>query len=91
LKVKQTENFHLIDREYEIWGLEQDEILIVTIVVFGGFFPLLFVNYFFFLPAPLAWLFALLFYKNRKSKDNVRGRFVRKLLEKIMGRRIWYV
>jgi len=91
LKVKQTENFHLLDKEYEIWGLELDEILIISLVVFGGFFPLLFINFFLYLGAPLVWLFGLLLYKNRKSESNVRGRFVRELLEKLTGRRVWYV
>lgn len=89
--MKQTENFHLIDREYEIWGLEQDEILVIGLLVVGIFLPLFLVNYFLFLPAPLVWLVALLLYKNRKSEDNVRGRFVRKLLEKLTGRRVYYV
>ena len=91
MRLNEKNNLYLIDKEYEVWGLESDEILAVTFAVGILTFPLLFVHYLLMTLSPLAWLVALLFVKNKKSEHSVRGRFVRTVLEKLTGKRVWYV
>jgi len=91
MRLNEKNNLYLIDKEYEVWGLESDEILAVTFAVGIFTFPLFFVHYLLLTVTPLVWLVVLLFVKNKKSEHSVRGRFVRTVLEKLTGKRVWYV
>jgi len=95
VKVNEKENLFLIDKDYEIWGLEEEELLGAGVV---SFVPLLFLS-FFLTPvvvsvAPFVWGALLVVIRNYKSRENKRGGIKRKVLvfleRKILKRDVYY-
>jgi len=95
MRVQERENFHLIDKDYEVWGLEVEEIILSMIAALLLTLPLVFIHIVLMSSFSGIWLFFLLKLKNYKSHEKVRGRIVRKLYslweDKVLKRRICYV
>ncbi|NIA09417.1 MAG: hypothetical protein GWP10_06740 [Nitrospiraceae bacterium] len=96
MKVNTKDNLSLIDKDYEVWGLEEEELLASVIASVAPFVPLSFATTPFVLAlAPVAWGGSLVLMKNYKSRYNVRGMLKRKLLvgleRKILKRDTYYV
>jgi len=94
MKINEKENLFLIDKDYEIWGLEEEELLGTIAAAVLLFLPLAFLfTPFVFALSPFVWFGLLVAAKNYKSKNNVRGRIKRKFLvklEKLMKRNTYY-
>ena len=95
MRVKEKENLYLLDKDYEVWGLEEEELLITVVV--GLLPPFLFsflVSPFVSLISPFTWTAMLFLLKNRKSKEgNLRGGWKRKIVvgvEKLLKRNVYY-
>jgi hypothetical protein len=95
MRLIEKENFHLIDKDYEVWGLESEEVIISLVGSFLLTLPLLLVHVLLLTVFPGIWLAFLLKIKNYKSHEKVRGRIKRLIWnfieEKIYHRRMYYV
>jgi hypothetical protein len=96
MKVNEKENLFLLDKDYEIWGLEEEELAFAGAVSLLLPLPLTFVLTPMIMSlSPFFWGLFLIFIRNYKSKENVRGRVKRKVLikleRKLLKRDVYYV
>ena len=96
MKVNEKENLFLLDKDYEIWGLEEEELAFAGAVSLLLPLPLTFVLTPMIMSlSPFLWGLFLVLIRNYKSKENVRGRVERKVLtkleRKLLKRDVYYV
>jgi hypothetical protein len=96
VKVNEKENLFLLDKDYEIWGLEEEELAFAGAVSLLLPLPLTFVLTPMIMSlSPFLWGLFLVLIRNYKSKENVRGRVKRKVLtkleRKLLKRDVYYV
>ena len=96
MKVNGKENLFLLDKDYEIWGLEEEELFGTGVVSLLLPLPLtLVLTPMVMSLTPFIWGLFLVFIRNYKSKENVRGRVKRKVLikleRKLLKRDVYYV
>ena len=94
MRVNEKENLFLIDRDYEIWGIEEEELAGTAFASLVPFAVLsVVVSPFMLGVTPFFWLGLLVALKSYKSRNNVRGLVKRKFLvglEKLVKRNVYY-